>query len=152
MSKANEIISTRNVPYTQRDVYEAWTNPELLASWWGPKGFTNTFHEFNLRPGGEWRFTMHSPAGDNYENKCIFRKIVESELLVFDHVEPVHAFTVTVSFSKTNQGTAVTFLMDFISAEECSRSQAIIEPSNEENFDRLESVLASHFTKIDLLH
>ena len=41
-------------------VFRAWTDPEHLKQWWGPKGFTNTFHEFDMRPGGHWRFVMHA--------------------------------------------------------------------------------------------
>ncbi len=37
-------------------VWSARSNPEHLAQWWGPDGFTNTFHEFDFRPGGHWRF------------------------------------------------------------------------------------------------
>jgi uncharacterized protein YndB with AHSA1/START domain len=145
MSKDREITSTRRVNYSHAEVYQAWSNPDLLAQWWGPKGFTNTFHAFDLKPGGEWRFTMHSPQGASFDNKCVFVEIVPNQRLVFDHMEPAHAFQVIATFDSQSKGTLITFRMVFKSAEECAKSRKIIEPSNEENFDRLEALLARHF-------
>jgi uncharacterized protein YndB with AHSA1/START domain len=145
MSKDREITSTRRVTYSQAEVYQAWSNPDLLAQWWGPKGFTNTFHAFDLKPGGTWQFTMHSPQGPSFDNKCVFVEIVPNKRLVFDHVEPVHAFQVIVTFDSQSEDTLITFRMVFKSVEECAKSREVIEPSNEENFDRLEALLARHF-------
>ena len=46
------IISSRVVNAPVEKVFQAWTDPSHLAKWWGPAGFTNTFHQFDLRPGG----------------------------------------------------------------------------------------------------
>lgn len=64
-----QIVTTRtvNAPITQ--VFKAWTDPEHLKNWWGPKGFTNTFIEHDLRPGGKWRYIMHGPKAGNYKNE-----------------------------------------------------------------------------------
>lgn len=40
----------------------------------GPNGFTNTFYEFDLRPGGKWRFTMHGADGKNYKMKVFLKQ------------------------------------------------------------------------------
>lgn len=50
-------------------VFEAFARPELLARWWGPSGFTNTFEVSEFRPEGRWRFTMHGPDGSNHPNE-----------------------------------------------------------------------------------
>ena len=52
-----------NVP--REFVFKAWTDPNHLCQWWGPKGFTNTFQEFDMRPGGHWHFVMHGPDIDS---------------------------------------------------------------------------------------
>ncbi len=57
-----EIVSSRVFEAPMADVFSAWTNPEILARWWGPKGFTKTFREFNPTPGGEWRSRFMGPA------------------------------------------------------------------------------------------
>ena len=46
-----EIVSVCVFDAPREQVFDAWTNPKRLSRWWGPQGFTNTFHEFDLRPG-----------------------------------------------------------------------------------------------------
>jgi uncharacterized protein YndB with AHSA1/START domain len=50
----------------QQLVFDAWTNPEMLAQWFGPYNFTNTVHKWETRRGGEIHIVMHSPDGVNY--------------------------------------------------------------------------------------
>ena len=50
-------------------VWEAWTNPDHLAKWWGPEGFTSTIRKMEVAKGGEWLLTMQGPDGKNYNNK-----------------------------------------------------------------------------------
>ncbi len=46
----NELVTSREFQAPRELVFEAWANPEHLARWWGPKGFTNTFKSFDFRP------------------------------------------------------------------------------------------------------
>ncbi len=151
-----EIVSERVFDAPRGLVFRAWSEPERLARWWGPKGFTNRFHAFDFRPGGEWRFTMTGPDGARYENRCVFAQISEPERIVFDHLEPVHSFRVTADFEEVREmrpgkeretgdragaGTKITFRMVFEDAAECQRSKPYIIKGNEENFDRLQAEL-----------
>lgn len=136
-----DIVSTRIFRFPRALVFRAWTEPEPLARWWGPKGFTNTFEAFELRPGGEWRFVMHAPDGASFANRCVFVEIAPPARLVFDHIEPVHAFRVTATFAERDGGTEVVFRMTFAAAEECARVRSFIVEANEQNFDRLEAEL-----------
>ncbi|MCU7371200.1 SRPBCC domain-containing protein [Paucibacter sp. O1-1] len=61
------ISRTLNAPIEL--VWEAWTNPEHIAKWWGPDGFTNTITTMDMVPGGEWNLVMHGPDGTDYKNK-----------------------------------------------------------------------------------
>jgi uncharacterized protein YndB with AHSA1/START domain len=45
-------------------VFRACTEPEELAKWWGPRGFTTSAIELDLRVGGRYRFAMQPPEGD----------------------------------------------------------------------------------------
>jgi uncharacterized protein YndB with AHSA1/START domain len=45
-----EIVSSRFFAAPRELVFEAFSNPGHLVHWWGPEGFTNTFHEFDMRP------------------------------------------------------------------------------------------------------
>jgi len=53
-----------------------------VHEWWGPRGFTNTTEEMDVRPGGVWRFVMHGPDGVDYNNKIVYLEIVKPERLV----------------------------------------------------------------------
>lgn len=66
------ILSSRTFSFEIDTVYKAWTEPQWLAQWWGPEGFTNTFYEYDLRVGGKWDFTMHGPDGKDYKNLSEF--------------------------------------------------------------------------------
>jgi len=148
MTQTNErtIVSSRLISSPSEKVFQAWTDPSLLAQWWGPKGFTNTFHEFDLRPGGIWRFTMHGPNGEGYPNKSVFLEIVPNSKLVFEHLEEVHYFKAVVTFDAIKNKTKVTFSMEFETAEECDKVRMYVVPGNEENFDKLEALLEKNFS------
>lgn len=137
-----EIVSTRIVSASRELVFAAWTNPDHLKNWWGPAGFTNTFHEFNLRPGGRWRFTMHGPDKGNYENEVEFVTIEKPSLIYWKrHSKPL--FHVLATFEEVAAGkTKVVFKMLFTSAEECNKLKPFVVDKNEENFDRLETELS----------
>ena len=69
-------------------VWEAWTKPEHIKHWWGPKGFTNTIEKMQVEAGGEWTFTMYGPDGKAYPNRTIFRELVRHRKIVHEHFEP----------------------------------------------------------------
>lgn len=136
-----EIISTRILDAHQDLVYKAWTDPEHLKNWWGPKGFTNTFHEFNLSIGGQWIFTMHGPDKRDYENSVEFIQIVAPELLIWKRNTKPY-FQVIATFSeRPGNKTELTFKMVFEDVKTCNALKSVVIPSNEENFDRLEEEL-----------
>ncbi len=136
-----EIVSTRVFDYPRELVWQAWTDPKHLSQWWGPHGFQNTFHIFDLKPGGVWEFVMHGPDATDYPNKSIFVEIVKPKRLVFDHVSG-HIFRVTVTFDMQDDKTKVIFRMRFESIAEYEKVKHIVIEKNEENFDRLETELS----------
>ena len=145
MARADgDIVSTRLFPAPREQVFRAITDPAQLARWWGPHGFTSTFHEFDLRPGGAWRFVMHGPDGAEYPMTNRFVEIDEPERIVIDHVQESHDFRLTMELAEEAGGTRLTWRMRFASAEEAERVRSFILTANEENFDRLGAVLASH--------
>jgi uncharacterized protein YndB with AHSA1/START domain len=94
-----EIVSSRIVHAPRELVFTAWTDPRHLANWWGPAGFTNTFYEFDLRPGGRWRFIMHGPEKGNYPNECEFIQIDKPSLIAWKRISrPL--FNVVVQFGE----------------------------------------------------
>ena len=63
-------------------VFKAWTDPQYLSRWWGPKGFTAPVVQVDFRVGGEFLFCMRSPAGTDYWNKGHYREIIVPERIV----------------------------------------------------------------------
>ncbi|MBB6734596.1 SRPBCC family protein [Cohnella zeiphila] len=136
-----EILSVRVFDAPREQVYEAWSNPERLARWWGPNGFTNTFDAFDWRPGGDWKFTMHGPDGVDYPNHNVFVEMVPFERIVLDHVVSPE-FRVTATFENAEGGTKLSFRQQFKHAEQFEPIKEICNDGNEQNFDRLGAVLA----------
>ena len=141
MAADREIVSTRIFKAPCAVVWKAWTDPKHLATWWGPKGFTNTFHEFDFRPGGIWKFTMHGPQGANYPNESRYIEIVRLKRLVFDHIS-APTFHVTAIFEDLSDKTRLTWHMLFETAADYDKVKGFAIEANEENLDRLEAHLA----------
>lgn len=138
---AREIVNTRFFDVSREVLFNAWADPALLAQWWGPQGFTNTFHEFDFKPGGTWKFTMHSPEGADFLNTCIFEEIVKSERIVFKHLLPVHVFHLIATFENAGSKTKLIFRQVFETVEECERIKKFVTEANEQNLDRLQKVV-----------
>ena|SRR5690606_15743051 len=136
-----EIFSTRVLNFPVKEVYKAFADPSLLKNWWGPNGFTNTIHEFDLKPGGKWILTMHGPEKGNYENSSVFEIIKPNEFIRWKRIsQPL--FDMEIAFEKIDgTKTQISFRMIFKTVEECNKIRPYAVPKNEENFDRLEKVI-----------
>lgn len=138
-----QITTIRVFNTSRKHVFSAWTNPALLAKWWGPKGFTNTFHEFDLRPGGYWKFAMHGPDGGNYPNTSVFVEIKEPERIVLKHISKPH-FQLTARFEEIDGNkTRLIFEQLFETVEEYNKVKVFAVDANEQNMDRLNETLNS---------
>ena len=62
-------------------VFKAWTEPEHITKWWGPRGFKSTVLKSDLRPGGAYRIHMLGPDGDHW-SQGVYREVVPPERLV----------------------------------------------------------------------
>ena len=120
LSDTMEIISTRDFAAPRETLFQVFADPAELALWWGPKGFTNTITQFDFRSGGAWRFTMHGPDGTDYPNAKDFIEVEKPGRIVFQHLDPKHRFTMTMSFEPLGNigGTRLTWRMLFDPNEE----------------------------------
>jgi uncharacterized protein YndB with AHSA1/START domain len=147
---ARTIVTTRVFDAPRELVFAAWSDPEHLAQWWGPNGFTTTTHAFDMRPGGVWRFVMHGPDGRDYQNRITYEEIVAPERLVYSHggdedVEPVQ-FRVTVTFEDLGGKTRLTMRALFPSAAE--RDRVVKEYDAAEGGKQTLARLAQHLKTI----
>jgi uncharacterized protein YndB with AHSA1/START domain len=131
---------SREVPASPQAIYEAFRNPEMLVRWWGPEGFTNTFNVFQFEKGGKWSFVMHGPDGKSYPNENEFAELVNGSKVVMRHIsEP--KFILTVNLQPSTQGSVVTWVQEFENEQVAKNIAHIVEPSNEQNLDRLTAVI-----------
>lgn len=121
-------------------VFAAMADPERLARWWGPQGFSNVFEVFEFKPGGRWVFTMVGPDGAHYPNECVFRQIEVGRRVVIAHVvQPL--FELALSLEPEAGGTRLVWTQ-VLEDEAVAQAMAhIIEPANEQNLDRLSQLL-----------
>jgi uncharacterized protein YndB with AHSA1/START domain len=109
-----ELIVSRLIDAPRKLVFMAWTNPEHVARWWGPQGFTTTYCKMDVRPGGAFRVCMRSPDGADLWKRGIYRDIVEPERIVFTFAwedaagNPGHELLTTVTFVEHGSGTKLT--------------------------------------------
>lgn len=115
-----EIVLTRTLDAPRELVFRAWTDPEHVGRWWGPRGFTTTVYEMDVRPGGVWRYMMHGPDGTDYPNLVEYVEVTPPGRLVYWHGSDQHdgpdRFHVTVTFEEQDGGTALTMRMLFRTA------------------------------------
>jgi uncharacterized protein YndB with AHSA1/START domain len=140
-----EIVVTRVFDAPRALVFKAWTDPQHLAQWWGPNGFSITTYEMEFKPGGVWRFVMHGPDGRDYQNRKVFVEIVESERLVIRHVSGPQ-FKMTVTFADDDNKTKLTVRMLFDSA--AHRDRTVKEFGAIEGLKQTLGRLAEHVTQM----
>ncbi|HKF30239.1 MAG TPA: SRPBCC domain-containing protein [Candidatus Binataceae bacterium] len=140
---------TRVFDAPQRVVFKAWIDPEQLARWWGPRGFTNPLCEVDARPGGTIRIIMRAPDGVSHEMRGVFREINEPERLVFTNraIGPKGELLLegltTVSFSDHEGKTTLT--LDTSAVAMLPEANAMLNGMNDgwnQSLERLTMVLA----------
>ena len=136
-------VSTERVfSANPRKVFAAFEQPDKIAQWWGPKGFTNTFEQFEFKPGGRWVFVMHGPNGANYANESVFREIQPDTRIVIEHVVQPW-FKLTVTLTARGDQTHLAWVQEFESPEVAAKMRPLSGTANEQNLDRLQALLAS---------
>ncbi len=136
------IASSRLLVATRDEVFAAFSDPSVLAGWWGPQGFTNTFSQFEFRPGGVWRGTMHGPDGADYAMDKEFTEIVRPERIVVRHFQQGHDFIHAMNFAAQGERTVLTWELRFADPAGGEKLRTFILNANEENFDRLAAHLS----------
>lgn len=121
LQSGQDIYSSRILSAPLERVYTAFADPKELTKWWGPHGFANTFHEFDLRPEGRWALTMHGPEKGHYKNLSIFKSVEPNKLITWTRIsEPL--FDMEVAFERITADTArISFRMIFPTAADCEK-------------------------------
>lgn len=118
------LVIERIFKATPAEVFEAWTDPETLVSWWGPEGVTTPEYSLDVRPGGAWQTHMVAPDGDHIVSG-VYREIAPPSRLVFTwgwqqkDGSRGHETEVTVTFQPVAGGTRMRLVQSlFLSKEQ----------------------------------
>lgn len=82
--KEMDFIVTRTFDAPRELVYKAWTDPEMIKKWWGPKNFTSPTAKIDLREGGKYLLAMRDPSGKDFWNGGEFRVVTPDRLVWVD--------------------------------------------------------------------
>lgn len=77
-----ELVITRVFDAPRELVWKAWTDPEHVVRWWGPKNYTSPVCKIDFRVGGKYLFCMRSPEGKDFWSTGTYREIIPSEKIV----------------------------------------------------------------------
>lgn len=129
-NRSPEIKLTRLYDAPVRAVWDAWMEPDQVAQWWGPRGFTHTTESKDVRPGGTWRYTMHGPDGTDYPNVARYHEVERYARLVYDHgatdtTPPL--FRVTVTFTDVRGKTRLDMSMTLPTPEAAEEARRFIK-------------------------
>jgi uncharacterized protein YndB with AHSA1/START domain len=142
---AQEITITRVLDAPRELVWNAWTQPDQLAQWWGPEGWNTPLENITMevRPGGAFRVTQFSDDGTEMTVQGVYREVVEPERLVLD--EPAEdswheGATSVVTFTDLGDGRTEMVVQTTIHTTDEMRATA--QAGMERTFDRLAAHLA----------
>jgi uncharacterized protein YndB with AHSA1/START domain len=141
-----EIVTERVFDAPVDRVYAAFTSPELIPRWWGPRRMTTTVDEMDVKVGGRWRFVASDPGAPDQAFKGVYREIVPGERIVqtFEwEGSPGHVIAEMAEFETIGEGTLVRTTSLFHATEERDGMLASgMEGGLTESHDRLEELLA----------
>ena len=141
-----EIVSERVFDAPRDRVFAAYTDPELIPQWWGPRGTTTIVDQMDVRPGGAWRFVGRDPDGGETAFRGTYREVTPPERIVqtFEwEGMPGHVAVETATFEDLGGRTRVTAHSLFHTPEERDGMlDSGMERGLTETHDRLAELLA----------
>lgn len=133
------LTMVRRIRAAPARVFAAWTDPSVLAQWWGPHHTRVLEAEIDLRVGGRFRTVLGEENGARHEVSGVYDEILPDRRLVFSWAwsnSPERVSRVTVAFRAVPEGTEVTLVHDRF-AEEATATRH--RRGWTESFERLEA-------------
>jgi len=106
-------------------VWEAWTKPENIAKWWGPKGMDVELLAHDFKVGGKWKYAMQMPNGDPFVSEGTFLEIIEGEKIVTtaDFKPMTQGVELHVHFAGDDHQTKFTFSVVHPTEDYCKQQE-----------------------------
>lgn len=142
-----EIRVEREFDAPRERVFAAYTDPELVPRWWGPRETTTVVDEMDPTAGGRWRFVARNPDGSETGFRGVYREVTLPERIVqtFEwEGMPGHVSVDTAVFEDLGDRTRIVSTTVFHATEEREGMlESGMERGMNETYDRLEELLAA---------
>lgn len=122
------ITITREFDFPRDLVWMAWTQPEHIAQWFGPEGFSTRVEEYEFKSGGRFKYVMVGPDGKEYPGVSVFKEVSPKDRIVATddfgdnyrekNPDVPSGMIVTETFEDLGERTKVTISIDHASAED----------------------------------
>jgi len=108
-------------------VWEAWSQPEHIKNWWGPKGMETKVIEHNFSVGGQWKYSMAMPDGSEFIAEGVYSEIVELEKIISsaDFKPMTEGVEIQALFAEDGDQTNFTFNVVHPTEEYCKQQEAM---------------------------
>jgi uncharacterized protein YndB with AHSA1/START domain len=140
------IAFTREFEAAAALVFQAHTDPSLLAQWTGPQGTELTWREFDARTGGCWSYVI-SGSGGQWAFHGSFHEVTAPSRIVqtFEYEgDPQHPTFEVLTFTELDGGRSrIDGLSLFLSVEDRDAMLNGMDSGMDENFVRLDNLLAT---------
>jgi uncharacterized protein YndB with AHSA1/START domain len=130
-----ELTVERIVAMSPKLVWEGWTEPRHVAQWWGPRFWTATIYEMDVKPGGIWRYSLKSDDDNGEEAFCraVYQEVSEPSRLVYIdsfadkdwNIVKNSEMHTTVLFEETGKGTKLCIVTRFASIHDLEDAEAM---------------------------
>lgn len=106
-------------------VWEAWTDPKHVAQWWAPYGIPLEVLAYDFRVGGEWKYAMPMPDGNQFISEGSFKEIVDKKKIVTsaDFKPMTEGVEMHISFEEDGEKTHLTFSVVHETEEYCKQQE-----------------------------
>lgn len=143
-----EIHLEREFDAPRERVFAAFTDPDLIPQWWGPRSTTTVVESLEARTGGDWRFVCRNDDGTEDAFRGTFREVTPPERIVWTFEwggMPGYVSVDSTEFEDLGDGrTKVTTTSTFLFGEERDGMLgAGMEQGLGESYERLDEVLAA---------
>jgi uncharacterized protein YndB with AHSA1/START domain len=147
-----EIVMERVFDAPRELVFDVWSRPDLIPRWWGPRRYTTTVEEMDVRPGGRWRYLQYDADGNEYAFHGEYREVRAPERVVYSFEYegmPGHVILETATWEEHDGKTKLTVTALFDTKEE---RDAMLEAGMQEGAgeaqDRFAELLAELWLKL----
>jgi len=141
-----EVLVTRTFDAPRERVFKAFTDPNLIPLWWGPRYLTTTVEKMEVRAGGMWRFIQRDPAGSVYAFHGVYHEVSAPGRIVqtfeFEGT-PGHVLMETDTLEEQDGKTRLTTQSVFQSVDDRDEMlKSGMEGGQDESYERLSELLA----------